>query len=315
MLTVIVLSLWLPAASADDRSPLIAVFTKNTTNPAYENFRIGADKAAAALGARTRHYVPVKPDNVDEQKQLVEQALADKPDAVVFVPVDDVAMVETMRRFADAKIPVATAVSRISGQAVTFVGADDVEVGYREARYLLQALGGEGKVVEIDGIASSPTSRDRKRGFERALKEFPKVELLGSGVGNYQSAEARRVMAEMLKAYPRIDGIIAANDVMALAALDVLREAGRTARVVGANGVVDAVRQIEAGTLLASVDFNTFKFGCIAVEAVMRSRAGGRVPETIMLPADIIAHSNFAAWLVPSRERACPTWDDIVSRP
>jgi ribose transport system substrate-binding protein len=297
---------------AADENPVIAVFTKNTTNPAYENFRLGADKAAAAMGARTRHYVPNKPDNVDEQKALVEQALLDRPDLILFVPVDDVAMAGSLNKITEAGIPVVTAVSQIAGKVVTFVGSDDVEVGYKEARTLFTKLGGKGRVVVIEGIPSSPTSRDRSRGFQRALQEFPNIELLESGVGNYARTDARTVMAAMLRKYPQIEGVIAANDAMALGALDVMRDAGRTATVVGANGILEAVKQIDAGALLASVDFNTFKMACIGVEAALRSRAGESVPQKIMLAADLIDRSNYKSWLVPTRERACPKWDEIV---
>jgi ribose transport system substrate-binding protein len=64
--------------------------------------------------------------------------------------------------------------------------------------------------------------------------------------------------------------------------------------------------------LLASVDCNTFKIACIGVEAALRSRAGESVPQQIMLAADLIDRSNYQAWLVPTRERACPKWDEIV---
>ncbi len=104
-----------PALAEDP--PLMAVFTKNFTNPAFEYFRIGADKVAGAAGVRTKHYVPMSPDNADEQKLLVSQALLDKPDLVLFVPVDDKAMVVAMKQFADAKLPVVTAVSQIAGDA------------------------------------------------------------------------------------------------------------------------------------------------------------------------------------------------------
>jgi ribose transport system substrate-binding protein len=311
----VVLAIWastLACASshAADEGPVIAVFTKNTTNPAYENFRLGADKAAAAMGARTRHYVPNRPDNADDQRALVAQALRDRPDLILFVPVDDVAMVEPLKQITAAGIPVVTAVSQISGNVVTFVGSDDVEVGYREARALFERLGGKGKVVVIEGIPSSPTSRDRSRGFARALKEFPGTELLESGVGNYARTDARSVMAVMLKHHPQIDGVIAANDAMALGALDVMRDAGRTAIVVGANGILEAVKQIEAGALLASVDFNTFNMACIAVEAALRGRQGERVPRKITLAADVIDKSNDEAWLVPASE--CPKWESMV---
>jgi ribose transport system substrate-binding protein len=299
-----------PSHAAD--GPIIAVFTKNTTNPAYDNFRLGADKAAAAFGARTRHYVPNKPDNVDEQRALVAQALLDKPDLILFIPVDDVALVDSVKKITDAGIPVVTAVSQISGKIVSYVGSDDVEVGSKEARALFAQLGGKGKVVVIEGIPSSPTSRDRSQGFARALKEFSGVELLESGVGNYARADARGVMAAMLTKHPQIDGVIASNDAMALGALDVMREKGRTAMVVGANGILEAVKQIDVGALLASVDFNTFRMACIAVQAVMRSRAGEGVPPKIMLDAELIDKSNFKAWLVPTSERSCPKWEEVV---
>ena len=73
-------------AHATDDSMTIAVFTKNLTNPAYEAFRIAADQVARASGARVVHFVPKQPDNIDEQKAMVEQVLKDRPDAVVFIP-------------------------------------------------------------------------------------------------------------------------------------------------------------------------------------------------------------------------------------
>jgi ribose transport system substrate-binding protein len=54
------------AKAADEMT--IAVFTKNQTNPAYEAFRIAADRIAQATGVRVVHFVPKQPDNVDEQK-------------------------------------------------------------------------------------------------------------------------------------------------------------------------------------------------------------------------------------------------------
>jgi hypothetical protein len=81
-------------ANAADDKLIIAVFTKNLTNPAYEAFRIASDQIARSSDVKVVHYVPKQPDNVDEQKAMVEQVLKDKPDAVIFIPVDDVAMVD-----------------------------------------------------------------------------------------------------------------------------------------------------------------------------------------------------------------------------
>ena len=293
-----------PAATAETLT--IAVFTKNTTNPAYEAFRIGADQVGRALGARIVHYVPKKPDDVDEQKAFVEQVLDEKPDAVVFIPVDDVAMVDSVRKLNDAKIPVVLASNPLPGRFVTYVGADDVEIGYRQARYLFEHLGAKGRIVVIEGTAAAPTNRDRLRGYQRAFSEFPGIQVLGSGAGNYQQPDAKRVMARFLQDHPHIDAVLSANDGMALGALEALRETGRTSTVIGINGILPAVRLIGTGALLASVDFNMFKIGCTATRAAMRHLKNEPVPEKIMLPAQIIDKTNYQAWLTPVDQRVCP---------
>jgi ribose transport system substrate-binding protein len=296
---------------ADD-SPLMAVFTKNFTNPAYENFRIGADKVAAAAGIRTKHYVPTNPDNADEQKMLVDQALLDKPSLVLFVAVDDKAMVVAMKQFADAKLPVVTAVSQIAGDPVTFVSSDDVEVGRREARYLFENMQGKGKIVILEGIPSSPTSRNRKKGYDEELKHFPEIEVLDSKVANYQRPDAQTIMREWLSRLPQIDGVLAANDVMALGALDAMNEVHRKAKIAGVNGQPEAIGRIGDGSMLVTVDFSSFNIACIAAQAAIRNRDGLSVPAQITLPAEVIDSSNFGKWQVPPKARSCPTWQDQV---
>jgi ribose transport system substrate-binding protein len=290
----------------------IAVFTKNSTNPAYEAFRIAADQIAKATGARVVHFVPKKPDNVDEQKAMVEQVLKDRPDAVIFIPVDDVAMVSSVKQLNEAKIPVVLVSNPLPGQFVTYVGADDFEIGYREARYLFDSLGGKGKIVVIEGTPAAPTNRERVRGYQRAFAEFPGIQVLASGIGNYQQPDARGVMEKFLREYPEIDAVLSANDSMALGVLEALKAANRTSVVIGINGILPAVKQIEAGAILASVDFNMFKIGCTATRAAVRYLKKEPLPEKVMLPAEVIDKTNYKAWLVPVDQRACPEWGDIV---
>jgi ribose transport system substrate-binding protein len=295
-----------------DEKMTIAVFTKNTTNPAYEAFRIAADQVARSAGARIVHYVPKQPDNVDEQKAMVEQVLKDRPDAVVFIPVDDVAMIDSVKKLNEAKIPIVLASNPLPGSFVTYVGADDFEIGYRQARYLFDNLGGKGKIVVIEGTPAAPTNRERVRGYKRALAEFPGIEVLGSGIGNYQQPDAKRVMIKFLGDYPQIDAVLSANDGMALGALEALKEANRTSVVIGINGILPAVKQIEAGAMLASVDFNMFKIGCTATRAAVRYLKREPLPEKIMLPAEIIDRTNYKAWLVPVDQRTCPEWSEVA---
>ena len=299
-------------AGAAEEKMTIAVFTKNSTNPAYDAFRIGADQIAKANGATAVHFVPKQPYNIDEQKAMVEQVLKDKPDIVIFIPVDDVAMVESVKKLNDAKIPVVLASNPLPGSFVTYVGADDFEIGYRQARYLFDKLGGKGKIVVIEGVPAAPTNRERLRGYKRAFAEYPGIQVLGSGLGNYQQPDAKRVMEKFLAEHQQIDAVLSANEGMALGALEALKEAKRTAIVVGINGILPAIKQIETGAILATVDFNMFKIGCTATRAALRHLRGEKLPEKIMLPAEIIDESNYKAWLTPVNERSCPQWAEVT---
>jgi len=290
----------------------LAVFTKNRVNPAYAAARLAADRVAAEAGARTVHFVPERPDDVGQQKALVGEALANPADAVVFVPTDDRAMVEDVRRFEAAGIPVVN--NRMEGRFISFVGSDDVAVGYTAARALIAGLGGKGDIVVIEGSPGAPTARDRAVGLRQALAEAPAVRVLGSGAGAFQQPPARLAMARLLAEHPHIDGVWTGNDLMAFGALDALAEAGRTAQVVGINGLPGAIERIEAGTTLASVDFSAFNIAAIAARAALRHLGGESVPTQIMIPAVLIDRTNHRAWQVPFAARPLAAWEDVVGR-
>jgi ribose transport system substrate-binding protein len=115
-----------------------------------------------------------------------------------------------------------------------------------------------------------------------------------------------------MKEHPEIDAVLSANDSMSLGALEALKEANRTATVMSINGILPAVKKVETGEILATVDFNMFKIGCMATRAAVRQIKNETLPEKVMLPAEIIDKSNYQAWLTPVEKRACPEWGDFV---
>jgi len=293
----------------------LAVFTKNRTNDAYAAARLGSERTAARLCARVVHYVPQRPDDIEQQIVLVGQAIAARPDAVLFVPVHDTAMNASVRKLNDAGIPVVNLLNRLTeGRFVTFVGSDDYRIGHDIAARLFRHLGGKGDIVVLEGVPGAVTSRDRVRGFHDALAQWPGIRVAASRAANYQQETARRVVAELLPGLPRLDGILSANDVMSLGAIEALEAAGRSAAVVGVNALPDAITAIKRGKLLATVDFDALKIACIAAEAAIRHLRGQPVPRDIELPVQIVDAANCQPWDRPLEERECPRWEDVVKQ-
>ncbi|MET9271988.1 LacI family DNA-binding transcriptional regulator [Kribbella sp. NPDC003557] len=83
------------------------------------------------------------------------------------------------------------------------------------------------RVVTIAGPADLPAANDRLAGFQRAMERrgVPYVEVAR---GNFTIGSGERAMAELLATVPDADGVFAANDLMAVGALRVLHEHGRS---------------------------------------------------------------------------------------
>lgn len=290
----------------------IAVFTKNQTNPYFQALRQGADAAAKDLNAKVTHYIPTKPDSIPEQMSQIEDVIIKKADAVVFVPVDYKAMGPGVKKINAANIPVVNVTDRSEvGNFVAFVGASDYELGLKTATHLFKAMGGKGNLILLEGVKGSATSIDRTRGVRDALKAFPNIKLVASQPANYQRLQALQVMENLMQSYPQIDAVFAANDAMAIGAIEALQGANRKALVSGINGTKEAIDAIKAGTLLATGDYNGFIQGCLGTMTAIRKLRNQPVKTEIVLPATVIDKTNYQAVDIPADKRTCPRWEDV----
>ena len=298
----------------------LAMFTKNRENPAYSAARLGADRVAARLNARVTHYVPVVPDNVAEQQAFVDQAIATQPDAVLFVATDAEAMVPSIQKLNAARIPVFSFVNRlVGGEWICHAGSDDIALAKNIANYLFLNIKKQSRVLVLEGTPGSMSGRDRMSGFAAAFaSEFAtnaRITRVADVPGEFLQSAARREMARVLASGIQFDAILAANDAMALGAIDAFEAAGKPlVPVVGVNAVPDAIAAIKSGQLLATASFDAMKMACLATEAAVRYLNGETVPREIMLPVEIVDRANCAAWDMPFEARALPTWDAIVEK-
>ncbi len=304
-----------PRAEAQKKLTLV-VFTKNVTNPFWKAVRVGADKAGKALGVEIVHAAPTKPDNIEEQTRLVEDWIVKKPDAFVFVPVDYNALVPSIEKVNRAGIPVINFNNRMAGgQWVTYLGSDDEKIGYEISKFLFNAMGNKGKVIHIDGVPAAITAQNRKKGFERALKETPGIQLLASQPANYRRLPAVQVMENLMQRFPEVDGVFSANDDMAVGIVEALEAAGRggKTKVVGIDAIPDAADAILKGRMLASADFSGHDQGYLAVTAAVKHLRGEKIPKEITLPVKIVTKENAKGWTLPVEEKAVPDWNAAVA--
>ena len=188
------------------------------------------------------------------QQEQFETMITQQFDAVIFVPIDVEAGATAVLAASEAGIPVVGSNTRVNSDHLTsYVGSDDVQSGYMEAKHVLDEIGCEGNVVILEGPIGQSAQISRLEGNMQALEECPDVEVLERQTANWSRAEAQTLMENWLTAHPdAIDGVIGQNDEMALGAIEAIKAAGLDPQdfaIAGIDGVTDALLAVKAGDM------------------------------------------------------------------
>ena len=132
---------------------------------------------------------------------------------------------------------------------------DGIDSGYKTGKALFEAMGGKGGVVAIQGRLANSIAIARYKGFEKALKEYPEVKLLDARPANWSRQEAMQTTESWLVANPDLKGVWAANDEMALGAIEALRAMDKAGQVpaTGIDATGDAVAAVIAGEMACTI--------------------------------------------------------------
>jgi ribose transport system substrate-binding protein len=273
---------------------------KSMDNPFWNMMIEGAQQAAKDLGMEIKGLAPIKPNNVEEQIRMMEDAITSKMDAIVVVPSDSKGIIPGIEKANRAGIPVVTSNTRaFGGKFIGFAGAPNEEAAYLVAQTFLKTLGGKGNVIILEGIPGAQTAIDRKAGIDRAIKEFPNVKVLTSQTAKFSRVEGMRVMENLLQQFPKIDAVISTNDEMALGAIEAIDAAKRLKdiKVAGFDANNDALKSISEGRLLITGAQRPDAQAYWSVIAAYMFLEGYPVPTEINVPCPVVDKANVGEYL------------------
>lgn len=216
--------------------------------------------------------------------------------SIIVNPVDSDAVGPAVRAANKAHIPVVAADRGVNkADTATLVASDNVAGGRLAAKALADKLGGKGDIVVLQGTAGTSASRERGKGFTEGLKAYPGIKVVASQPADFDRTKGLDVMTNLLQSHPRITGVFAENDEMALGAVKALgSKAGKSVDVVGFDGTPDGLKAVAAGTLYASVAQQPKELGKIAVQNAVEAARGKHVDSTVKVPVKVVTEKNVA---------------------
>ncbi len=142
------------------------------------------------------------------------------------------------------------------------------------------------KVAELQGTSGASAAIDRSEGFHKVADS--KLNVVASQTANFNRTEGMSVMENMLQADGDIKAVFAANDEMALGAVEAMSGAGKNVLVVGFDATDDAIAAVKAGRMAATVAQQPELIGSTAVENAVNLINGVSIPSSIPVEVTLI---------------------------
>ncbi|MEV4226203.1 substrate-binding domain-containing protein [Streptomyces bobili] len=283
---------FLHSGSSSTSNPKVGLALSTLNNPFFVQIQSGAKAEAKKLGVDLT--VTDAQNDASQQANQLQNFTSSGYDAIIVNPVDSDAAGPAVRAADKAEIPV-VAVDRGVNKATTntLVASDNVAGGELAAKTVAEKLGGTGKIVILQGQAGTSAARERAEGFAKGLKAFPGIQVLAQQPADFDRTKGLDVMSNLLQAHPDVQGVIAANDEMALGAIKALgSKAGKSVQVVGFDGTPDGMTAVTNGTLYASVAQQPSELGRIAVDNALKAFQGKKVAEMVKVPVKVVTKEN-----------------------
>lgn len=289
--------------SKPNKTVHIGVVLVTLSNPFWVSMKDGFEQAAKDFGVKIDIQAAPQENSVTAQLDILENMVAKGYDAIVAFTITDQNLIPGLAK-ATKKGIITVTDRRVDMKAAREAGANPIDLGLVDyytqgkigAEYIAKKLkkGGGGKVAIIEGLPGAPQSEARRDGARDVFNADPSLKLVSVQPGNWDRMTAYNITTNLLQANPDLKGIMCANDIMALAAVEAIEAAGKKGKVtvVGIDLIPEAKEAIAKGWLAGSVAFSPFVIGELCTRTAVAAAMGKKIPKDLYVASVLATKSN-----------------------
>ena len=140
---------------------------------------------------------------LEDLNNLIEAGV----DAIVLNPANPDALNSAIETAISQGIVVVAVDAGVTAEGAYILSNNQEEYAYLGAKWLFEKLGGSGDVVYMRGIAGVSADTDRHNGFQRALAEFPDINVIHEVFTGWQQDQGKQQMFDFLATGIPFDGV------------------------------------------------------------------------------------------------------------
>ena len=295
-LIVLAGSLWYWKKSRDAARPLNIVLIQKALDDTdfWTSVYLGGQTAAEEYNVNLTVEGPENEREIDAQNQMILDAIAARPDAIVLCPCSTDQTVPYAEQIEQAGIRLVLADSTMDqpmGSAV--VATDNYAAGYKLGSYMKQFVKADSVIGIVGHVKGSSTAVGREAGFRAGLGEAG-TQVAEIVFCDSDSDKAYEQTKDLLKKYPSMDLIVGLNEYSAVGAARAVRKLGKTG-TIHMGSIDSSIKQIqflESGVFDALVVQKPFNMGYLSVETAVDVTRGRKTETSIDSGSELITKEN-----------------------
>ena len=197
-------------------------------------------------------------NSAPKQTADVEAAVVQGVNGIVISPIDVNAMAPALQTSIDNDVPVVTIDRRVSGvNGITaHVGADNVKGGEAQGEWVMAAFPNGANIINLQGQPGASPAIDRNKGLHNVLDAHAdKYKFVAEQTANFARDQGLAVTESLLAGMTSPpDVIVAANDDMALGAIEAVKARNLNVQVIGFDALPEALAAVRDGALAGTVE-------------------------------------------------------------
>lgn len=251
--------------------------------PYYQEMAAGMELAAEEIGLNLE--LQHADFDITRQIDLLQNAIASQPDGIIFAPLDRAALIPSARQADEAGIPVILVGDELGEEGrqyvLTYVGQIFHDLGVLKAEWLVEELGGEGKIVVVHGPRGLDYVEAQREGYEEVFAEHPDIEVVEGSYGDFSSEHGLSTTQNLLTSHPDADAVWFDNDDLAIGGVRAIEERNISfdeITTVSSDGTMVGWEAVKRGELDATVTIRPYLVGKTAIETMYEHLTEGTDP-------------------------------------
>ena len=274
----------------------VALVAKSTQTEFWLSVFAGAEAAATEYNLELTMVGPETEEDYETQNQMVEEAVRQGADAIVFSAIDFENNAAAIDSAAQQGVRIVAIDSNVdSDQVSTYIGTDNYAAGQMAAQAALDQVEGALNVGIVNYDISSANGQERERGAADLFADSGRAEIVAVINTLAEAGHAQTDTTALLARYPEINVLVAFNEPTSVGAARAVEEAGRSEDLflVGFDSNVLTVDGLQEGSVDALIVQNPYAMGYLGVESAYKLLSGqGGVEQTVDTSTKIVDRSN-----------------------